>query len=228
VALPVQILLERNELFRGLPPTMIRTVAGLALRRSYRSGAQVFAQGEPGDALYGVITGEIRISSSARDGKEVFLNVLRPGDTFGEIALLDGKNRTATASTTAPTELVVIKREAFLALLKREPTLSIYLIQLLCERVRWASGWAEDSALLSVPERLARRLLSLAKRQGHETEHGVQLIISQEEIARFLGLSRQVINQYLQTWKVKGWVNLGRGKMIIVDDKAMQKVAAGT
>lgn len=228
MVLPAQTILERNALFRGLPTPAIQKISALAIRRSYKDGAIVFSQGEPGDALYGVITGKIRISASARDGKEMFLNVMRPGDTFGEIALLDGNKRTATASATAPSELMIITREHFLALLQREPTLAIQLLQLLCQRIRWISGWAEDSALLAVPARLARRLLSLAKLHGHDTKSGIQLIISQEEVARFLGLSRQVVNQHLQNWKTRGWVDLGRGKMTIVDEKAVQRMAAGT
>jgi CRP-like cAMP-binding protein len=152
---------------------------------------------------------------------------MEPGDTFGEIALLDGNPRTATASATALSELMIISRAQFLALLQRDPTLAIHLLQLLCRRIRWTSGWAEDSALLAVPPRLARRLLSLAKLHGHNSRNGVQLNISQEEMGRFLGLSRQVVNQYLQDWKAKGWVDLGRGKVTVVDEAALQVVAAG-
>jgi CRP-like cAMP-binding protein len=157
----------------------------------------------------------------------MFLNIIGPGDTFGEIALLDGRHRTATASATAPSELMIVMRDQFLALLLREPKLAIHLLQLLCQRIRWTSGLAEDSALLAVPARLARRLVSLAKLHGHDTLNGVHLIISQEEAARFLGLSRQVVNQHLQNWKAKGWVDLGRGKITIVDENALQVIVAG-
>jgi len=227
MALAVQTILERNRLFRGLSAATIQQISALAVRRSYQEGEIVFTQGDPGDALYGVVTGRIRISASTRDGKEMFLNIMEPGDTFGEIALLDGNPRTATASATASSELMIIARAQFLVLLQREPMLAIHLLQLLCQRIRWTSGWAEDSALLPVPPRLARRLLSLAKLHGHHSPSGVQLVISQEEMGRFLGLSRQVVNQYLQDWKAKGWVDLGRGKVTVVDEPALQVVAAG-
>jgi CRP/FNR family transcriptional regulator, cyclic AMP receptor protein len=156
----------------------------------------------------------------------MFLNIMEPGDTFGEIALLDGRHRTATASATVPSELIIITRDHFLELLRHEPELVSHVVRLLCERIRWTSGLAEESALLGVPERLARRLLSLGKLHGHETPKGVELSISQEEVARFLGLSRQVVNQYLQNWKVQGWVTLSRGKIVIVDAHALQDVLA--
>jgi CRP-like cAMP-binding protein len=184
----------------------------------------LFAQGDSGDALYGVVTGKIRISASSSDGREMFLNIMEPGDVFGEIALLDGHHRTATASATLPSELIIIAREHFLGLLKREPTLVTHVIQLLCERIRWTSGLAEESALLSVRQRLAQRLLSLIRLHGHKTSTGVELKISQEELARFLGLSRQAVNQHLQDWKVQGSLTLGRGRIVIADEQALREV----
>jgi CRP/FNR family transcriptional regulator, cyclic AMP receptor protein len=228
VALTAQTILERTRLFRGLPAATIRQLSALSIRRSYGSGAIVFSQADPGDALYGVVTGKIRISAASPDGREVFLNIMEPGDTFGEIALLDGRHRTATASATVPSELIIITRDHFLELLKAEPELVSHVVQLLCERIRWTSNLAEESALLGVPERLARRLLSLGKLHGHETPKGVELRISQEELARFLGLSRQVVNQYLQDWKGQGWLTLGRGKIAIVDEHALRDVVAAS
>jgi CRP/FNR family transcriptional regulator, cyclic AMP receptor protein len=226
MALSVQTILERNRLFRGLSPATIQQIAALAIRRPYEQDAIVFSQGDPGDSLYGVVTGKVRISASTREGKEMFLNIMEPGDTFGEIALLDGNPRTASATTTATCELMIIPRAQFLALLQREPALAIHLLQLLCQRIRWTSGQAEDSALLSVPNRLARRLLSLAKLHGQRAPGGVQLIISQEEMGRFLGISRQAVNQYLQEWRAKGWVEVGRGKVTVLDESALQTMVS--
>ena len=189
MALGAAVIIERNRLFRGLSPGTIQQIASLSVRRSYSEGSIVFSQGDPGDALYGVVTGRVRISASAPDGKEMFLNIMEPGDTFGEIALLDGNPRTATASAMATSELLIIMRDPFLGLLQREPTLSTHLLRLLCQRIRWTSGLAEDSALLAVPARLARRVLSLGKMHGHQTLEGVHLAISQEDIARFLDRS---------------------------------------
>jgi CRP-like cAMP-binding protein len=225
MALSATTLLERNRLFRGLPVGTIEQIAALSTRRPYAEGALIFSQGDAGDALYGVITGRVRISASGPDGREMFLNIMEPGDTFGEIALLDGNPRTANASTTAASELLLIPRDAFMLLLQREPRLAQHLLRLLCQRIRWTSGLAEDSALLSLPARLARRLLSLGKLHGHNTLEGVHLLISQEDIARFLGVSRQVVNQHLQGWKANGWVALGRSRLTLLDPQALQRTA---
>jgi CRP/FNR family transcriptional regulator, cyclic AMP receptor protein len=225
MAMAASTLLERNRLFRGLPGGTIAQIATLSIRRPYPAGSIIFSQGDAGDALYGVITGRVRISASGPDGKEMFLNIMEPGDTFGEIALLDGNPRTAAASVMAPSELLIIARDPFLALLQREPQVAVHLLKLLCQRIRWTSGLAEDSALLALPARLARRLLSLGKQHGHDTHEGLHLKISQEEIARFLGASRQVVNQYLQDWKANGWVTLGRARLTIVDPQALERTA---
>jgi len=224
MAISVQTVLERNLLFRGLSPATLGQIARLCIRRTYARDAVIFSQSDPGDALYGVVTGRVRISASSAAGREIFLNIMEPGDTFGEIALLDGRPRTASASATAPSELLIVTREQFLGLLAREPQLTDHLLRLLCARLRWVSGFAEESALLSVPARLARRLLSLGKLHGHETPAGIELKVSQDEVARFLGLSRQIVNQYLQTWKARRWVDLGRGRIMIQNGRALETV----
>ena len=124
-------------------------------------------RGDPGDSLCGVVSGRVRISASRAGGREVFLNIMGPGDAFGEVGLMDGKPGTASATALAPTELIIIRRERFLELLRGEPTLAMHLIQLLCERVRWTAQLTEDSALLGVPARIATRLLSLARLNGN-------------------------------------------------------------
>jgi CRP-like cAMP-binding protein len=227
MAITVRTVLERNMLFRGLSPATLEQIARLCVRRTYERNAVIFSQSDPGDALYGVVTGRVRISASSAAGREVFLNIMEPGDTFGEIALLDGRPRTASASVTAPSDLLIVTREQFLGLMAREPQLADHLLRLLCARLRWVSGFAEESALLPVPARLARRLLSLGKLHGHETQAGIELKVSQDEMARFLGLSRQIVNQYLQTWKAQRWVDLGRGRIMILDSRALEAVVAG-
>ena len=224
MALTAKTLIERNSLFRGLAEATLDRVVQLATRRTHEEGGTIFLRGDPGDALFGVMTGRVRISASRAGGKEVFLNIMEPGDAFGEIALLDGSPRTATATAMARSELMVLRREPFFDLLRTEPQLATHLIQLLCKRVRWTAELMEDSALLGPPARLAKRLLTLASVHGRETPEGTRLALSQEELAQFLGLSRQMVNQHLQTWRAQGWIALGRGSVTLVDAPALQKL----
>jgi CRP-like cAMP-binding protein len=225
VALTPKTVIERDSLFRGLAGALHERIAALAMRRAYAEGAIIFMRGDPGDSLCGVVRGRVRISVSRPGGKEVFLNIMTPGETFGEIALLDGEPRTATATAMVRTELFIIPREQFLHLLGSEPQLAAHLIQLLCRRVRWTAQLMEDSALLTVPARVAKRLLSLARLHGRQTASGTKLNISQDELAQFLGLSRQIVNQHLQGWKAKGWILAGRGNVTIANVLALERFA---
>jgi CRP/FNR family transcriptional regulator, cyclic AMP receptor protein len=220
-----KLMLKRSPLFQGLSIPAFERIAELAARRNYQAGEIIFSQGDPGDALFAVVTGKIRISAGGADGREIFLNIMEPGDTFGEIALLDGGTRTATATTTTPSELVSIRREHFNGLLQREPGVALELLRLCGERLRWTSGLVEDAALLDAPARLAKRLLNLGEFHGQRTGAGIKLRISQEELAGFLGVSRQAVNQHLQEWKVLGWVGLARGVVTICDESSLRHAA---
>ena len=222
-------VLQRNYLFRGLPDGSLERIAALATRRSYAKGAVIFAQGDEGDALFGVAAGRVRISASGAGGQEVFLNIMEPGDTFGEIAVMDGLPRTAGATALDPTTVIIIKRADFLQLLEREPLLAIHLLKLLCERLRWTRELVEESAFLAGPARLAKRLLILASLHGRAANIGqLELRISQAELARFLGISRQIVNQQLSEWRRQGWVDLGRSQIVILNAEALRRVISET
>ncbi len=217
-----RMMLQRSPLFRGLAPESFERIAALATQRGYRRGELVFSHGDPGDALFAVVTGRIRISAGSAAGREIFLNIMEPGDTFGEIALLDGGPRTATATAIAAAELVSVRRGPLFELLEREPKVALELLRLAGERLRWTSGLLEDAALLDAPARLAKRLLSLGEMHGEDGPDGRRIKISQEELASFLGVSRQSVNEQLQEWKAKNWVGLGRGTVTVRDAAALR------
>jgi len=225
--LTAKAVLRHNYLFRGLSDAALERIAALATRRIYYKGSVVFSQGDVGDALYGVASGRVRISASATDGREVFLNIMEPGDTFGEIAVMDGLPRTANAIALDDTSLIAIQRNDFLAFLEREPQLAIHLLKLLCERLRWTSDLVEESAFLAGPARLAKRLLILASLHGRAAGVGhLELRISQAELAHFLGISRQIVNQHLTDWRRNGWVDLGRTQIVIRNTEALRAMIA--
>ena len=219
-------VLRRNYLFRGLPDRIIDRLAGMGTRRVYRDGELIFSQGDVGDALYAVISGRVRISSIGAGGREVFLNIMETGDAFGEIAVVDGLPRTAGATAIAPTVLMAIRRSDLIDLLSSEPELAIHLLKLFCERVRWTSELYEETAFLTAPARLAKRLISLATQHGSGGANNLELRISQSELAQFLGVSRQIVNQHLQDWRRLGWVEVSRARLVIRDLKGLESIAA--
>ena len=217
-------LLRSSPLFKTLPTGTIEKIVGLGFNRAFETHHVLFRQGDPGLALYGIIAGEITVSTSSTDGQVLRLNTQGPGEICGEIALLDGGVRTATASITQPSTLFVLEREPFLRLLEDEPKLTIQLLALACERIRWTSRLLEESAFMSVPERLASRLTWLRDTVGTEVPEGVKIQISQANLAQYLSVSRQVVNGYLQEWQHQGHISLSRGAVVIHDASGLGAV----
>ena len=213
-------LLRLNPLFAGLDGEAIARIAALCTRRQLAAGEVLFVKGDEGDALYGIRRGQIRIATGTEAGKRLTLNVLGPGDLLGEIALLDGRPRTADAIAAEPTELFMVRRQDFLRLLEREPRIAVHLIELLCERVRWISERMEETALLPLEVRLARRIRALA------ADFGTDLHISQEELGILLGVTRESVNRQLQQWRRQGIIELGRGRIRLLEPERLEKAGS--
>lgn len=219
-------VLRRNVLFRGIEEAALQRIGALAIRKNYEKGTVIFSQGDEGDALYGVASGQIRIGATGSNGQEVFLSIMEPGDTFGEIAVMDGLPRTAGATALERSTLYLIKRSDFLGLIQSEPVFAVHVLKLLCMRLRWTSELVEESIFLDGPARLAKKLLILANRHGHLTDRSQpELRISQEELAHFLGITRQIVNHHLGEWQKREWVRLGRAKITILDTAALNAIA---
>jgi len=218
-------ILQRNFLFCDLPESALDQLASLASRKTFRKGEVVFLEGDAGDALYGVISGSIRVATSNNDGKQIFLNMMEHGDVFGEISVIDGQPRTASAEAAESTSLIVIQRRDFQELVEHEPVVAIHLLQILCQRLRWTTDIVHEAMLLPAPGRIAKRLLHLVSAHGRETEAGLELRMSQADLANFLGVSRQIVNQNLQDWREAGWIDLQRARVIVLDSGALEQIA---
>jgi len=205
-------VLRSSPIFRGVAEEVLQDVASLCRNHVYRRGEAVFKEGTSGTKLYGLISGRLLITTTSEKGHELHLNVVEPGEIVGEIAFLDGGLRTATGRAAEPSTCFEIDRLAFFKLLERTPELSTHLLQLVCQRVRWMTKLAADSAFLSVPERLAVRLKHLARRFDDDS---AEVKISQTDLAQFLGVSRQVVNGYLREWERDGRIELARGSIRI-------------
>ncbi|KQT18858.1 transcriptional regulator [Methylobacterium sp. Leaf399] len=212
-------LLSVNPFFASLGPEAVAAIAGLCLTRGFEAGRTLFLKGDPGDALYAIRRGQVRIVAATGDGQRRTLNVLGAGDVFGEVALLDGRPRTATAVVSEAADLFVVRRGDLLALLTRRPELAIQVIELLCARIRWMSEQAEEAAFLPLDRRLVRRLIGLAE------DFGTEIAVSQEDLAGFVGATRESVNRQLQVWKRDGLIALGRGRILIRDADALARLA---
>ena len=211
--------LSANPFFAGLGDAPLRALARLGVTRTVAAGATLFQKGDPADALYAVRRGEIRIAARTGDGRELTLNVLGSGEVFGEVALLDGRARTADALASEPTDLFVIRRRDVLDMLAAEPPVALAVIELLCARVRWLSARMEETNFLPLPARLARRLASLADDYGH------RIGVTQDELAVFVNASREAVNRQLQAWRRQGVLDLTRGAVHLRDRDALGALA---
>lgn len=219
-------LLSTCELLGGLDPAELARVAPLARLARQPAEAVVFFQGDPPDALYIVRQGEVRIVHHAEDGRELILNRLAAGAVFGEIALLDGAPRTATAIVTTDAELLRLPRPAFVELLARRPELAQGLIRLLCQRLRASGARLEEGALLSAEGRVARYLLRVAALHGTEVPGGIRLDLHlpQHTLGAAVGLSRQTVNAALATLREAGAVDVARARVTITDRHALARI----
>lgn len=215
-------LLAANAFFASLGPEAVAAIAALCVTRRLETCQTLFQRGDPGDALYAIRRGQVRIATETGDGQRRTLNLLGSGDVFGEVALFDGRPRTATAVATEATDLFVVWRRDLLALMGRQPGIAMQVIELLCDRIRWMSAQAEDAAFLPLERRLARRLLALA------ADYGDEIVLSQEELAVFVGATRESVNRHLQVWRRTGLLALGRGRIRLLDEAALARAGGAT
>jgi CRP-like cAMP-binding protein len=215
-------LLKASPLFSRLADDEANAILAHATIARYREGAQIFAKGDPGTSMMAVLSGEIMIRSPSADGRQVVLGVVREGEVFGEIALLDGKDRTADAGAMTACELLVVERRDFMSLLERRPDLCIQLLQVLCDRIRKTDEQVEDLVFLDLESRIAKTLVRLAneQRNGPAKDSGA-IRISQRALGEIVGASRESVNKHLQDWKRAGVIALEKGRILIRDAAAL-------
>jgi CRP/FNR family transcriptional regulator, cyclic AMP receptor protein len=211
-------LLRSSPLFARLGDGEADAILAHAKIGNFAEGTPVFAKGEPGDSMMAVLSGRVTISAPPSDGRQVVLSVVRAGEVFGEIALLDGKERTATATAATDCELLVVRRRDFLSVLRRQPELCLPLLMVFCERLRRTDEQVEDLAFLDLETRLAKTLLRLAEEQnGGVTSGAAGVKISQRALGEIVGSSRESVNKHLQDWKRAGLIAIGKGAIQIRD-----------
>jgi CRP-like cAMP-binding protein len=184
-------------------------LARLCQTRRLPAGQTLFVKGDPGDALYGVRRGQIRIETGTSAGERLTIEVFGAGDLFGEIAVLDGRPRTADAVAQEDAELFVLPRADFLKTLERDGRLAIRIIELLCARLRSTNERTEEMMFLPLSVRLARRLDTLVQ------DFGAEVQITQDELAGLVGVTRESVNRQLQEWRASGIVTLSRGRILV-------------
>jgi CRP-like cAMP-binding protein len=217
-------IFQNNELLQHLDSAGIDRVAKVASRRSYDHGATIFAEGDAADAVYGVISGQVHIGARTPSCNEVFLDAYGPGNIFGLISGIDGQPRCATARAAPSAELFVIGRDHFLQFLQSDPLLSMGLLMVFCQRQRSSARLVVgEYAQKDIPARLAHRVLELT---GADPSNDSCLKITQAQLAKFVFVSRQVVNHHLSEWQSRGWITTSPRRLHVTDREALVAVAA--
>jgi CRP/FNR family cyclic AMP-dependent transcriptional regulator len=216
-------LLEAHPFFRGLDDEIIEHLLPHALIRQMKKGTVIFRKGDIGTNLFAVCAGVVRISAPSEQAKETIFNLIIPGEIFGEIAFLDGGERTADAVTVEDGELMVIEHRDFFPVLRAHPELAIRLLEILCRRLRKTSGQLEDIVFFSVQIRLAKALLYLYRRNPSGTPEA-SIRITQQDLSQMVGASRETTNRELQFWQEQKWLKLKRSALVILKPNELERL----
>jgi CRP/FNR family transcriptional regulator, cyclic AMP receptor protein len=216
-------LLQAHYLFSKLSPKQIDRLAACIVGKSVPRGTSICAKGDPGSSLFVMCRGTVKVLTPSVDGHDAVLNLIGKGDVFGEIALLDGRPRTADVVAITDCELFVIERRDFLPLVKEEPEIALKMIEILCAKLRRTTEQAENLMFLHLPGRLAKALLRLS--DGDDRSCARKVAVTQKDLGNIIGMSRESTNRQLRIWEEQGWVRLERGEIVILDAKALERIA---
>jgi CRP-like cAMP-binding protein len=220
--------LERVQLFAGLDRTALERLAtGLRTRR-FRRNEVLFHQGDPGDSLFIVTSGAVKITLPSEDGDEAILATVRPGAFFGELALLDGAPRSATAVAMEPTETLVLPRDRFRLLIDTEPATRDALLAALAGELRRLTDHVEELHFLDMTGRMAARLLRLAQGTGvADADGSVRLDgpYTQGDLASMIGATRQSVNKLLGQFVDDGLIRIDPDAIVILDLAGLERTA---
>ena len=212
--------LSGHPLFKDLSLPAQERLAAFARERAMDAGEVLFRRGDQESFMLAVIEGEVSVTIPSAEGRERTIATFHRGDLLGEIALLDGRPRTADAVACCDGRLLVFERRDLLPLLRSTPEVTLALIEMLCARLRRTSDQVEEQSFLDLPTRLARALLRVADGQG-----GIKA--TQRQLAEMVGATRESVNRCLRRWEDAGHLRLGKGTVAIVLRPALQREAAG-
>jgi CRP/FNR family cyclic AMP-dependent transcriptional regulator len=220
-------LLLSSPLFDPLPQEALDDILLQATEKFVRRGQTVFQKGDVGSYMVAVLSGRIRISATSPEGRELTLNMIDAGEVFGEMALLDGKSRSADATALEDSNLMMVERRHFLPYLISSNELALRVIDVLCERLRDTSETLGNFAMLDLPGRLARKLLNLAAEYGSSTNGWIRLEIrlSHTDLGRFVGCSRESVNKQMRAWEEEGIVAREGGRIAVCKPNALRRFA---
>lgn len=212
-------VLARAGIFQGVQPSAIAALAEQLEPVSFARGRTVFVEGEPGDTLFIIISGKVKIGRRTADGRENLVTLMGPSDMFGELAIFDPGPRTSTVTALTDVQAVMMDRSALHSWIAEQPGIAEQLLRVLARRLRRTNNNLSDLIFTDVPGRVAKQLLYLAQRFGSREGSSLRVDheLTQEEIAQLVGSSRETVNKALADFAQRGWIRV-QGKSILIDN----------
>jgi CRP/FNR family cyclic AMP-dependent transcriptional regulator len=215
-------MLSQVPLFAQLPPETVGQLGTRLRRRRYGKGDTVFYQGDPGMSLCIVQQGRVKLALTTPEGREIIIDLLGPGDVFGELALLDGEPRSADAVATEASELLLLERDEFIRFLLERPSVAVELLGILSRRLRRDAQLLQDAAFLDVPARLARTILRLAEAPSTGGQ-AVTPRLNQTDLAGLTGTTRETLNKWLGFFQQQGMIRLDKGRISVLEPRRLRE-----
>jgi CRP-like cAMP-binding protein len=217
--------LRNTPLFSALDIEAAKALQQSMVPQSIKKGHPLFQEGEPGDRLYVVTEGKIKLSHASGDGRESVLMVLGPGDMFGELSLFDPGPRTATAIAVTDSKVLGLGNTDLNPWLAGRPEVAQSLLQALAHRLRRTNETMSDLVFADVPGRVAKAIIELGERFGTKKDDGLHINheLTQEELAQLVGASRETVNKALADFASRGWVKLEPRAVVVLDYERLSK-----
>jgi CRP/FNR family transcriptional regulator, cyclic AMP receptor protein len=221
----VTSLLAEIPLFEGFSEADLQIVSQRVRQRRYKEDDTIFHRNDPGIALYVICTGKVKIHNEGPDGTDVIIAILSEGDFFGELAVIDGEERSADATTLAATELLMLTKDDLHQILERYPRISLRLLTTLAGRLRRTTEAYLAFSALDVNGRLALQLLRLSEQHGIVTTNGIRidLRLTQTDLGALVGASRESVNKVLGFFRRQSYISVDEKNQITIQNQAALK-----
>jgi CRP/FNR family cyclic AMP-dependent transcriptional regulator len=213
-------LLRNVPIFSRLTDDQLRLLGGSLGTRAFGRGETIFHQGSDGDVLYLIVRGQVRIYTISQLGQELSVKIFRDGDFFGELALLDGQPRSASAEAMRPTMTLTLHRQAFRQAVRSLPEIAYLVLEELSARLRNTNTYIEHLASHSAPQRVVRTLLDLADQHGVGQADGatrIDLHLTQDDLASLAGTTRETVNRVLSSLREQGLIQIERARVSVLN-----------
>ncbi len=223
-------ILKHQILFSDLSSEELAALRSKMRPRSYAADEIIFHEDDPASGLFILVSGIVKICVSSEEGQESLIALMFPGDCFGEMAVLDGRPRSATAVTLEKAETLLLLRNDFMDFLEGHPKAARNVISLLCQRLRDTNESVADLAFFDIHGRVAKRILQLARDHGVSRPNGIEIAIpiTQQDFANYVGASRETVNRAISFFREKGYLSTGDRRGFEAVYRSRVKLSAAT